>query len=81
MTKKTPPRWWSAYNGLKHDHQPSYHVGNLENCLNAVGAVVVLAYFVGQEITDALVSGLGSKFDPANPGAEELLFPPESNEG
>lgn len=25
MTKKTPPRWWSAYNGLKHDHQPSYH--------------------------------------------------------
>jgi hypothetical protein len=81
MTKKTPPRWWSAYNGLKHDHQPSYHVGNLENCLNAVGAVVVLAYFVGQEITDALVSGLGSKFDPANLGAEELLFPPESNEG
>jgi hypothetical protein len=77
MTKRTPPGWWSAYNDLKHAHQPNYRAGNLENCVNAVGAVVVLAYFVGQEITDALVSGLGSKFDPAPPGEEGLLFPPE----
>lgn len=75
MTKRTPPKWWSAYNDLKHSHQPNYRVGNLENCLNSLAAVVVLAFPAGQEITDPLFSGVGSKFDPANPGVEELLFP------
>jgi hypothetical protein len=75
MTVKAPPRWWNDYNSLKHANQPNYHLGNLENCLNSLAAVVVLAYFARQEITDALFSGVGSKFDPTNPGAEKLLFP------
>jgi hypothetical protein len=77
MTETTSPKWWSAHNKLKHDNQPNYRLGNLENCLNSLAAVVLLSCFVGQLRTDDIFSGVGSKFDPANPGEEGLLFPPE----
>jgi len=75
MTKRNPPTWWSDYNKLKHSNQPNYRVGNLENCLNAIAAVLLLRYFVGEGGADSIFANVGQLFDRANPGAEELLFP------
>jgi hypothetical protein len=36
------PRWWSAYNDLKHSDLNQFRKGNLEHCLNAVAALGTL---------------------------------------
>ena len=41
------PRWWDAYNKLKHSEILNYPDGNLENTLNAIGALAILAFLLG----------------------------------
>ncbi len=37
-----PPRWWDAYNNVKHSDFEHFRDGNLESCLNAVAALAAL---------------------------------------
>lgn len=38
------PDWYVAYNGVKHNREDNLENANLENCLNAVGAILILLY-------------------------------------
>lgn len=40
----TSPDWYVAYNGVKHDREGKLENANLENCMNAVGGILVLLY-------------------------------------
>ena len=40
------PKWWDAYNNVKHERNNYYHEANLKNTLNAIAALyVMLLYF------------------------------------
>ncbi|MEX2235815.1 MAG: hypothetical protein WD824_26895 [Cyclobacteriaceae bacterium] len=39
-----PPVWWTAYNNVKHHRNTHYSDANLENCLNALGALYIVIY-------------------------------------
>ena len=41
------PKWWTAYNNLKHSEILNYQDGNLENTLNAVGGLAILGFLLG----------------------------------
>lgn len=38
------PDWYQAYNKVKHNRSEQFEKANLENCMNAVAAVLVLLY-------------------------------------
>jgi hypothetical protein len=39
-----PPKWWTAYNKVKHHRNTNYADANLSNTLNALAALYVLIY-------------------------------------
>ncbi|WP_462384123.1 hypothetical protein [Pseudomonas sp. Marseille-QA0892] len=41
-TPKTPPKWWSATNKVKHHRSSQFHQATLENLLDAMGGLLVL---------------------------------------
>ena len=41
------PRWWDAYNKLKHSEILNYKDGNLENTLNSIGGLAILGFLLG----------------------------------
>ena len=41
-TKKITPKWWQAYNGVKHDMIKNVRKANVENTLSALGAAFLL---------------------------------------
>jgi hypothetical protein len=43
-TSEVPPEWWTAYNNVKHHRNTNYSDANLENCLNAMGALYIVIY-------------------------------------
>lgn len=46
------PYWWKAYNDVKHERNEYFRDANLQNCLNAVGALFVLLLFFYLEEAD-----------------------------
>jgi hypothetical protein len=40
--KKITPKWWQAYNGVKHNMIKNIRKANLENTLSALGAAFLL---------------------------------------
>ena len=38
------PKWYVAYNEVKHNREKELYKANLENCMNAVAAILVLLY-------------------------------------
>lgn len=44
FAERKSPEWYGAYNQVKHDRERNLHLANLENCMNAVAAVLVLLY-------------------------------------
>jgi len=51
------PRWWDAYNKLKHSEILNYQDGNLENTLNSMGGLAILGFLLG---TSGFIMGGGS---------------------
>ena len=51
------PKWWDAYNNLKHSEILNYQDGNLENTLNSLGALAILGFLLG---THGFTWGIGS---------------------
>lgn len=41
-TPKTPPKWWSATNKVKHHRSSHFHQATLGNLLDAMGGLLVL---------------------------------------
>ena len=40
------PKWWTAYNKIKHDRDSEYELANLQNALNAVAALFVMVLYL-----------------------------------
>ncbi len=54
------PKWWAAYNDVKHDRLINYRSGNLENVINAVGGLGIIMQFLAGP--DAIAGGDGRNF-------------------
>jgi len=44
-----PPKWWTAYNKIKHHRDAEYDQANLKNALNAVGGLFVMVLYLYKE--------------------------------
>lgn len=42
LKKTETPRWWDAYNEVKHSEYNAYHFGNLGNATTALASLVIL---------------------------------------
>jgi len=42
------PKWWHAYNAVKHDEVINFSQGNLENSLTSVAALAILNFAVAR---------------------------------
>mgnify|MGYP003611890035 CR=1 FL=1 len=42
------PNWWRSYNNVKHQRNHFYHEANLQNTLNAVGALLIVTVYLYQ---------------------------------
>jgi hypothetical protein len=40
------PKWWTAYNKMKHERDSHYHLASLENVLNAVAGLYVASLYL-----------------------------------
>ena len=74
MTPTTSPRWWQAYNNVKHSLAQNYTDGNLEHSLHAVAAVSLLAAELGSSGGPYLFNNIGVVLITLS-GNEERLFP------
>ena len=75
-TEKDTPKWWSSYNRIKHIDYNEYRVGNLENCVTALSALVLLGYLMGIFLSDSLFVNVGIAYSPnsIDMSAERRLF-------
>ncbi|MDT9581397.1 hypothetical protein RS982_08785 [Stenotrophomonas indicatrix] len=60
------PKWWSAYNRIKHNEVNTLSNGSLRNCIDALAALLLLTLALGHHLM----------LDAFKPGIE-LLYPPE----
>jgi len=44
-----PPKWWTAYNKIKHHRDAEYDKANLKNALNAVGGLFIMVLYLYKE--------------------------------
>jgi hypothetical protein len=63
MTATSPPSWWTAHNKVKHVDAMEYRLGNLQHCLNAVGALALLGHLLGAVGADMLFMNVGIAYD------------------
>lgn len=76
------PKWWDAYNNLKHSEILNYQDGNLENTLNSIGALAILGDqlrifgFLGGLGSSRIFCNIGYLYSEAYGGVpeESLLF-------
>jgi hypothetical protein len=41
----TNPDWWRSYNRVKHQRHSHFHEANLQNTINAVGALLIATVY------------------------------------
>ena len=66
------PRWWNAYNNVKHSDLEKFHEGNLQNCLNALAAVASLWHICERSAEVQLFRTIGL-FSPSNYRPETMF--------
>ena len=71
------PRWWDAYNGVKHREYDEFPRGNLENSVTAVCALALLGNLMATFVSDDLFVNVGVVRHPASIDLanERRLFP------
>ena len=57
------PKWWDAYNKVKHNEYKSFRDGNLENCTIALAAVILLRYYMIGPYGNLLFANVGIAYD------------------
>ena len=50
--EKESPKWWRAYNDVKHERTMHYTQGNLEHVLNAVAGLGVIMQYLGNRSSE-----------------------------
>ncbi len=71
------PKWWHAYNDVKHDETTYYHQGNLENALTSLAALVILARSVcHMSVATRIFTNIGIVYSPdsIDLSTQRLLF-------
>lgn len=71
------PKWWHAYNQVKHREYHEFRMGNLENCITAVSGLALLGQLMGVFVSDALFANVGIAYDEksVDMSDEKRLFP------
>jgi hypothetical protein len=71
------PKWWLAYNKVKHSEYDEYRSGSLGDAATALAALVVLETFFGRPITDEIWTNIGSRYeeDSFDMNTMRRLFP------
>lgn len=64
------PKWWDAYNRIKHNEHEEFKSGNLDNCINALSSLALILNFARCFTSDPLFVNVGMPFIQG-----ELLFP------
>lgn len=76
-TESRSPQWWDAYNKVKHSEYDEFREGNLENCVTALAALVLLGSELGMFVSDPLFVNVGSPHAnfSIDTSTERYLFP------
>jgi hypothetical protein len=71
------PKWWDAYNDVKHNEYENFKSGNLENCVKALAALVLLGFYGSWFRSDQLFVNVGIQYpeDSIDMSLERRLFP------
>lgn len=79
--KNGVPRWWTAYNKVKHEESFKFPEGNLENAVTGVCALALLGYLIGSFQSDSLFINVGIAYpdDSVDLSDERRLFPPTAS--
>jgi hypothetical protein len=67
------PKWWDAYNKVKHNEYIDFRSGNLENCVNALSSLALLGNFSGWLISDQFFVNVGIPY--TEDSVQKKLFP------
>lgn len=76
-TRRTNPRWWLAYNNVKHSEYDEYRSGNLGNAATALASLVILETIFGRPSTDEIWTNIGQQYpeDSFDMNTMARLFP------
>jgi hypothetical protein len=71
------PRWWDAYNEVKHSEYNAYHSGNLGNATTALASLVILETILGKPRSDEIWTNIGFQYEEESFDMEAInrLFP------
>jgi hypothetical protein len=72
-----PPRWWTAYNNVKHHDVQRHTEGNLENALTSVASLAVLKLILCWNISTILFANIGIIYPEGDPSisVQSRIFP------
>ena len=71
------PKWWEAYNAVKHSDHDHFRAGNLGNATVALASLVTLETLFDKPSTDEIWTNIGMQYeeDSFDMNAMERLFP------
>ena len=71
------PRWWDAYNEVKHSEYNAYRLGNLGNATTALASLIILETILGKPRSDEIWTNIGLQYEEESfdMHAMKLLFP------
>jgi hypothetical protein len=67
------PKWWDAYNKIKHTEYDEFRMGNLENCITALAALALLGHQMGAWVNEPLFVNVCIPYHEGSTG--KRLFP------
>lgn len=62
-SSRSNPRWWLAYNNVKHSEYDEYRFGNLGNAATALASLVILETVFGKPSTDKIWTNIGLQYE------------------
>lgn len=71
------PKWWDAYNKVKHAEYNDFRSGNLGNATAALASLVILEVLLDRPRSDEIWTNIGSQYDEASVDMQNMkrLFP------
>jgi hypothetical protein len=71
------PKWWVAYNKVKHSEYDAYRFGNLGNAATALASLIILETILGRPKSDEIWTNIGLQYEEhsADMRAMKRLFP------
>lgn len=63
LKKTKSPRWWDAYNEVKHSEYDTYRFGNLGNATTALASLIILETIFGKARSDEIWTNIGLQYE------------------